>query len=324
MVAADTPLAGGLDTIKHADDAAGRGGAASGSDCRARTVPVLRRRIDPRQPGAGPGGRLARPEVVVARRLHRSLLLGLVLAGLKPVWMEPDGEPGSGLPPAVPVGTVRGPARHPDACAVFLGDPSYVGATGDLGGHPQPRTGGCPARRGRRLGGALGFHPGLPPHAMAAGADAMVTSAHKTLPAYSQGALVLARTELLGPSRLARAFEALHTTSPAGTIIASIDAARALLDRDGSRLVARLLRLVAGARRGWRRSRGRGAGGAGRGADQAHRVLAGTGAHGEEVEADLMAAGMPVEMADRDTIVPVVTLADDAAPWPGSPGAGRP
>jgi arginine decarboxylase len=39
--------------------------------------------------------------------------------------------------------------------------------------------------------------------------------------------------------------------------------------------------------------------------------IAGTGAHGVEVEADLMAAGVPVEMADRDTIVAISTLADD-------------
>ncbi len=41
-------------------------------------------------------------------------------------------------------------------------------------------------------------------------------------------------------------------------------------------------------------------------------LLAGTGAHGHAIEADLIAAGMPVEMADRDTIVPTVTVADDA------------
>ena len=40
-------------------------------------------------------------------------------------------------------------------------------------------------------------------------------------------------------------------------------------------------------------------------------LLAGTGAHGIAVEADLLAAGMPVEMADRDTIVPIITIADD-------------
>ena len=37
---------------------------------------------------------------------------------------------------------------------------------------------------------------------LAAGADAMVTSAHKALPAWTQGALVLARTDRLDPARL--------------------------------------------------------------------------------------------------------------------------
>jgi arginine decarboxylase len=41
--------------------------------------------------------------------------------------------------------------------------------------------------------------------------------------------------------------------------------------------------------------------------------LAGTGAHGVEVEADLIEAGLPVEMADRDTIVALVTVADGQA-----------
>jgi arginine decarboxylase len=40
-------------------------------------------------------------------------------------------------------------------------------------------------------------------------------------------------------------------------------------------------------------------------------LLAGTGAHGNRVEAEIIAAGMPVEMADRDTIVPIPTIADD-------------
>jgi arginine decarboxylase len=40
--------------------------------------------------------------------------------------------------------------------------------------------------------------------------------------------------------------------------------------------------------------------------------LAGTGANGVEVESDLIDAGVPVEMADRDTIVAVVTVVDDA------------
>ncbi len=40
-------------------------------------------------------------------------------------------------------------------------------------------------------------------------------------------------------------------------------------------------------------------------------LLAGTGAHGHAVEAELLAAGLPVEMADRDVLIPMVTVSDD-------------
>ena len=78
-------------------------------------------------------------------------------------------------------------------------------------------------------GAHLGFAPGIPQHAFQAGADAMVTSAHKMLPAFSQASLVLASTERIDADRLERAFEATHTTSPSGAILASIDASRAFL-----------------------------------------------------------------------------------------------
>jgi len=197
---------------------------------------------------------------------------------------------------------------------VFLGDPSYVGTTGDLAGHAAAaHEAGVPLIVDAAWAAHLGFHPDLPPHALTAGADAMVTSAHKALPAYTQGALVVARTERLDPARLDRAFEATHTTSPTGSIMASIDAARALLGRDGKELCARLLCCVAAARRRLREVPGLDVLD-GPGVEPAELVvlLAGTGAHGHAVEADLIAEGMPVELADRDTVIPIVTLADDA------------
>jgi arginine decarboxylase len=42
-------------------------------------------------------------------------------------------------------------------------------------------------------------------------------------------------------------------------------------------------------------------------------LLSGTGADGNAVEQDLLAAGVPVESADRDVLVGVVSLADTAA-----------
>jgi lysine decarboxylase len=42
-------------------------------------------------------------------------------------------------------------------------------------------------------GARLGFHPALPPDALALRSEALVTSAHKTLPSFTQGAYLFAR-----------------------------------------------------------------------------------------------------------------------------------
>ncbi len=316
VVAGDAPLYGGVDSIKHADvplaDAEYRAAALWGADwCRFSVAGSTHGNQALALAVGSPGD-----EVIVSRTLHRSLLLGLVLAGLRPVWLRPEPDPATGLPRAVAVATVRAAlAAHPRARAVFLGDPGYTGAIGDLAGHAAAaHDAGLPLIVDAAWAAHFGFHPDLPPHALAAGADAMVTSAHKALPAYTQGALVLARTGRLDPARLDRAFEATHTTSPAGAIRASIDAARALLARDGEALSARLLTVVAAARQWLREVPGLDVLD-GPGVEPAKLVvlLAGTGAHGHAVEAGLLAAGMPVEMADRDTIVPIITLADDEA-----------
>jgi arginine decarboxylase len=316
VVAGDAPLYGGVAPIKHADtvriDAEARAAALWGAGWCRFSVAGSTHGNQALALAAGQPGQ----EIIVTRTLHRSLLLGLVLAGLRPVWVRPDIDARSGLPGPVSVATVRAAlAAHPGACAVFLGDPSYVGTTGDLAGQAAAaHEAGVPLLVDAAWAAHLGFHPDLPPHAIAAGADAMVTSAHKALPAYSQGALVLARTERLDPARLNRAFEATHTTSPTGSIMASIDAARALLARDGEALCGRLLRGVAAARARLREVPGLGVlEGPGVEPTKLVVLLAGTGADGYAVEADLVAQGLPLEMADRDALGPIPTIADDEA-----------
>jgi len=316
VVAGDAPLYGGIDSIKHADvvraDAEARAAALWGADWCRFSVAGSTHGNQALALAVGQPGQ----EIIITRTLHRSLLLGLVLAGLRPVWVRPDIDATSGLPGPVSVAAVRNAlAAHPDACGVFLGDPSYVGTTGDLAGQAAAaHEAGVPLLVDAAWAAHLGFHPDLPQHAIAAGADAMVTSAHKALPAYTQGALVLARTDRLDAARLDRAFEATHTTSPAGAIMASIDAARALLARDGEQLCARLLRSVDAARRRLRQVPGLAVlDGPTVEPTKLTVLLAGTGANGYAVEADLVAAGMPVEMADRDTLGPIPAIADDEA-----------
>jgi lysine decarboxylase len=124
---------------------------------------------------------------------------------------------------------------------------------------------------------------------------------------------LLARTERLDVARLDAGGEATATTSPAGAILASTDAARALLERDGAKLIGDAIVAVRGARERLAAVDGLAV------LDGPHvdplklvLILAGTGADGNAVEADLLAAGLPVEAAERDLVVAVASLADTA------------
>ena len=313
VVAGDVPLYAGLDTMKLTTgvlaEAEARAAALWGVDvCRFSTGGSTHANQAIALAVAGDGD-----EVVVSRTLHRSLLLGLVLAGLTPVWVRPDVDPATGLPLGVAPATVAAALdAHPAARAVFVGDPSYVGTVGDLGGLAEAaHAHGVPLVVDAAWAAHFGFHPALPAHALALGADAMVTSAHKSLPAYSQGALLLARRERLDLARLDAGVEATATTSPAGSVLASIDAARALLERDGEGLLEGAIAAVRTARDRLQEVEGLVVLD-GPGVDPLKLTLglAGTGADGNAVEQDLLAAGLLVESADRDVLVAVVSLAD--------------
>jgi lysine decarboxylase len=94
---------------------------------------------------------------------------------------------------------------------------------------------------------------------------------------------------------------------------------RALLARDGERLLGHLLRVVAMARDQLREIPGvtvldRGSLGSGE-MDPVKLVIGvyGAGVNAMALEDDLIARGFPVEMADHDTVVPMVTIADSEA-----------
>lgn len=318
VVAGDAPMYGAVDTVGLAHgrlaEAERRAAALWGGDVAHLSTGGSTHGNQALALAVGrPGAR-----VVIGRTAHRSLHTGLVLAGMDPVWLPTHVDPATGMPqPTTPDDVRSALTEAPDAVAVFVTDPSYVGTYGDIAGivavarelAPQ-----APVIVDAAWAAHFGFHPDLPPHAIAQGADAIVTSAHKALPAWSQAAIVVARTERISAERLEIGIHATLSTSPAGAILASADAARALLERDGEELIGRTLAAVASAR-----ARLAAVDGllvvAGNGVDplKLTLVVAGTGADGVAVERDLIDAGMPLEMANRDTLVAMVTLADDAA-----------
>ncbi len=315
VVAGDVPLYAGLDTMKLSTgvlaEAEARAARLWGADvCRFSTGGATHANQAVALAVADDGD-----EVVVSRTLHRSMLLGLVLAGLTPVWVRPEVDAATGLPLGVaPRSVRRALAAHPRARAVFVGDPSYVGTVGDIAGLAEAaHEHDVPLVVDAAWAAHFGFHPDLPRHALQLGADVMVTSAHKTLPAWSQAAIVLARTERIDAARLEAGVEATATTSPAGAILASTDAARALLERDGEALLGTAIAATRVARDRLREVPGLAVlDGPAVDPLKLTVVLSASGADGNAVEQDLLAVGLPVESADRDVLVAVVSLADTA------------
>ena len=251
-------------------------------------------------------------KVIVSRTLHKSVLVGMVYAGVVPVWIRPEINPATGLPEYLPSTRLAETlAQHPDAKAVLIGEPSYVGTMSNI-----PRLAavahsyGIPLVVDAAWAAHYGFHPELPGHPLSEGADIVVTSAHKTLPSYSQASFVLVNSEFVDLARFNKMFDSTQTTSMSGRILASIDAARALLERHGHELIGPVIEAT---------EKGRAslvAAGIdvidGEYIDPLKLVilLSSCGADGNKVEADLLAANIDIEMANRDILIPMITFAD--------------
>ncbi len=258
-------------------------------------------------------------KVAISRTAHRSALTAIVLAGLEPIWLIPEIDPITGVPMGIPLGEVER-ALTENPIALILTEPGYLGTLSDIPSLiDATHKKGIPIIVDAAWGGHFGFHPSLPPHPMQLNADAFVTSIHKALPGYSAAAIAVARTNLLDHARLEQGFESTHTTSPAGATLASIDGVRALMQLHGPELIDRLLSNVKVFRdrltsefgnqillRPEDFAPGR--------FDPVKLVLRANilGADGIDIENDLIGANIRVEMADRDTLIFEVTIADDA------------
>ena len=317
VVDADIPLYGGLDEIKLTNQvlkesealAADLWGSdfarfSTGGSTHANQAVILA---------------LGKPgdKVALSRTAHRSVLSALVLAGLEPIWLTPEIDASTGVPLGIPLSELeRAIAEKP--IALLLTEPGYLGTISDLAPLiKKAHERSIPVIVDAAWGAHFGFHPDLPKHVMQLGADALITSVHKALPGYSASALLLARTNLLKADRLEQSFETTHTTSPAGAPLASIDAVRALLQSRGPDLLGALLANIAKFKAAVQSNfdlpiflnasdfpAGR--------FDPAKVVLRANqlGASGVEIESLLIDAGIRVEMADRDTLVFLATLAD--------------
>jgi len=187
--------------------------------------------------------RAAGQEILVARNCHLSVVNGIILAGLKPVFLPPAWIEGLPCLPATAV--VRDYLeRYPQAAGIFLTNPGYHGIYGPLA----EIAALCKARRLPLLvdeahGGHLRFiDPGLA-EAGSVTADLWVWGVHKLMGSLTQTGMLHIGPDFPFQAQLEEALQFLSSTSPSYLLLASLDSTRRQLYFKGRRMFRRAAQL---------------------------------------------------------------------------------
>lgn len=179
--------------------------------------------------------------VVVQRNAHASVVDGLVLSGGLPTWVAPEYEPVLGMAHGVTPDSLKAALNAtPDARAAFIVSPTYYGMAADVAGCAEvAHAAGVPLVVDQSWGPHFGFHPELPPSALALGADAMLTSVHKIAGSLTQSALLhVSGSGRVDPDAVGRTLRLMRSTSPSSLLMLSLDGARRQLVLHGEAILS--------------------------------------------------------------------------------------
>lgn len=176
--------------------------------------------------------------ILIQRNCHRSVFMAALLGDLETLYLDPDYLMEFAIPGGVDPGMVR---QRLDECkdikAIVLTNPSYYGICSDLSAIVKiAHARGVIVLVDEAHGAHFAFSNRLPETAMSAGADAAVSSIHKTLPALTQ-ASILHTAGSLDDSGIPFMLRVFQTTSPSYILMASLDAARYIMETQGEQLL---------------------------------------------------------------------------------------
>jgi arginine decarboxylase len=185
-------------------------------------------------------------KIILPRNIHASAISGIVHAGAVPIFIDPEYDRAVDIAHGITPEAVKfALERHPDTKAVMLVYPTYYGTCGNLAAIAEiVHSYHIPLLVDEAHGAHFGFHPDLPPAALAAGADLSVQSTHKLLGALTQSAMLHVNSNRIDVDRISRALRSIQTTSPSYLLLASLDAARQQMALSGRELMSQTIELA--------------------------------------------------------------------------------
>lgn len=185
-------------------------------------------------------------QILVPRDCHKSVINGLILGDLHPIYIHPqvnhEFQISGGLTPERVEAALL---EYPEIKAVVITYPNYYGICSDIEEivsivHRYDKI----VIIDEAHGAHLRLHEKLPVSALDAGADMVVQSTHKTLPAFTQSSMLHVKSKRIDRQRLRLMLSIHQSTSPSYLLMASLDMARAIAQQDGRFLMQKLLEMI--------------------------------------------------------------------------------
>ena len=188
-------------------------------------------------------------KIIMPRNVHRSAINALILCGAIPIYVNPGIDDVLGIALGMRVEDVAAAiARHPDAKAVFVNNPTYYGICSDLRAITElAHAHGMKVLVDEAHGTHLYFSDRLPLAAMDAGADMAAISMHKSGGSLTQSSLLLC-SDSMPLGYVHQIINITQTTSASYLLLASLDISRRNLALRGREVIDKIIDLVAYAR----------------------------------------------------------------------------
>lgn len=161
--------------------------------------------------------------VVVARNCHQSVYHAIELLGLHPLYVYPEIDHKTGICLGVTAGQVREVLEEGEPSCVILTSPTYEGVISEIAPIAEAvHERKIPLLVDQAHGAHFAWCDKMPDTAMRQGADLVVESLHKTLPALTQTGLLHRVTDRVSAERLERYLRIYETSSPSYVLLSGI------------------------------------------------------------------------------------------------------
>jgi lysine decarboxylase len=177
-------------------------------------------------------------KILIARNCHKSVYNAILINNLEPIYIYPEIMESNGIVAGVdPYHIEENLIKYPSIKLVVITSPTYEGFLSNIEEiakivHKYNKV----LMVDEAHGAHFKFNNYFPKTSIEQGADIVIQSTHKTLPAFTQSAMLHVQSTRIECNKLQKELAIFQSSSPSYILMNSLDSCRELLDRKGNKL----------------------------------------------------------------------------------------